>query len=291
MFADVDPVSQNITASSIEAVLTPRTKAIIPVHLAGWPCDMDPIMQLAHRHSLKVIEDCAQAHGATYRGRPVGALGDAASFSFCQDKIITTGGEGGMLLTDDRRVWELAWSYKDHGKNYDAVYHRDHPPGFRWLHDKIGTNWRMTEMQAAIGLTQLGRLPAWVKRRQAIAARLNDCCEAQPALRVTRPPATIGHACYRHYVFVRPERLAPDWSRDRIMIAIAAQGVPCFSGSCGEIYREKAFASLGLDDLRLPVARQLSETSLAFLTHPTLEDREVDEVCQAIEEVVGAASR
>ena len=99
------------------------------MHLAGWPCDMDPILELAAEHGLKVVEDCAQAHGARYKGRPVGSIGDIAAFSFCQDKIMTTGGEGGMVTTNDDALWERAWSFKDHGKSYDAVYGGSILPG------------------------------------------------------------------------------------------------------------------------------------------------------------------
>ncbi|MGI9452313.1 MAG: DegT/DnrJ/EryC1/StrS family aminotransferase [Geminicoccaceae bacterium] len=290
VFADVNPVSQNITAEAIAPVITPRTKAIIAVHLGGWPCDMDAICDLARRHGIFVIEDCAQAHGATYRGQPVGSFGDVATFSFCQDKIITTGGEGGMLILDDQSLWERAWSYKDHGKSYDAVYNREHAPGFRWLHETAGTNWRMTEMQAAIGRIQLGRLPEWISKRRALAARLQACCEALTVLRTTPPPAEIGHAYYRYYTFVRTDQLARGWSRDRIMNDITAAGVPCFSGSCSEIYREKVFTDLGLQTEALPVAAELGQTSLAFLVHPTLDDADMDTVCDAISSVCATAA-
>lgn len=292
VFADVDPVSQNITAETIRAVLSPRTRAIIAVHLAGWPCDLDPILELAAEHDLKVIEDCAQAHGATYRGRPVGSFGDVAAFSFCQDKIMTTGGEGGMLTTNDASLWQRAWSYKDHGKSYDAVYRRRHPPGFRWLHESLGSNWRMTEMQAAIGLVQLTRLPAWLAARRANAKILTEAFRRLPALRLTEPPAGIGHAYYKYYVFVRPELLRPGWSRDRIMSAIAAAGVPCFSGSCSEIYRERLFDGAGCRPVEpLPVARALGETSLMFLVHPTLEEKDMHQAVAVVEAVLARASR
>ncbi|NLC10461.1 MAG: DegT/DnrJ/EryC1/StrS aminotransferase family protein, partial [Gammaproteobacteria bacterium] len=137
VFAEVDVDSQNITAATIAAVLTPRTRAIICVHLAGWPCDMDPIMQLAEQHNLFVIEDCAQAHGATYKGKPVGSIGHVGAWSFCQDKIMTTGGEGGMVTTNDTDLWKTMWALKDHGKSWDAVYEREHAPGFRWLHESF----------------------------------------------------------------------------------------------------------------------------------------------------------
>ncbi|MDF1581285.1 MAG: DegT/DnrJ/EryC1/StrS family aminotransferase [Desulfuromonadales bacterium] len=291
VLADVSSESLNITAETIRAVITPKTRAIIAVHLVGYPCDMDPIMELAREYKLKVIEDCAQAHGATYKGRPVGSLGDAAAFSFCQDKIITTGGEGGMLTTNDQAVWEKAWAYKDHGKSYDAVYKREHPPGFRWLHESFGTNWRMTEMQAAIGRIQLRRLPEWKATRQANAAILTAAFKELEALRLLDVPVEFDHAYYKYYVFVQPERLKKDWNRDRIMNAIVAEGIPCYSGICPEIYLEKAFieARLGPAE-RLQNAKSLGETSLLFLVHPTLGKTEMAAACAAVEKVMAAAT-
>lgn len=292
IFADVDPDSQNITAETIRAALTPRTKAIIAVHLAGWPCEMDEIMALAREHGLWVIEDCAQAHGATYKGRPVGCLGHVAAWSFCQDKIITTGGEGGMLTTNDHALWEKAWSYKDHGKSYEAVYHRQHPPGFRWLHESFGTNWRMTEMQSAIGRVALRKVPRWVAVRRRHAEILTERFLQTPGLRVTLPPDHIGHAYYRYYVFVRPEALKPDWSRDRIMVELNQQGIPCNVGSCSEVYLEKSFEQAGLrPPQRLPIAKQLGETSLAFLVHPTLSEEDMQDIANTVAKVMHKACR
>jgi dTDP-4-amino-4,6-dideoxygalactose transaminase len=291
VFADVDPVDQNLTAETIEAVLSRRTRAIIAVHLAGWPCDLDPIMELARSRGIRLIEDCAQAHGATYSGRPVGSFGDVAAFSFCQDKIMTTGGEGGLLVTNDRALWRRAWAYKDHGKSYNAVYDRTHPPGFRWLHESFGSNWRLMEMQAAIGRIQLRKLPKWLERRRRSADILTDFFRRQPPLRVTEPPPHVGHAYYKYYVFLRPERLKHDWNRDRIMAAIAAEDVPCFSGSCSEIYREKAFVSAGIGPNEpLPIARLLGETSLMFLVHPTLSDEDMRRTCSTVETVLAQAT-
>ena len=291
VLADVDPVSQNITASSIEAVLTPRTRAIIVIHLAGWPCDMDPIMELVRARGLKLIEDCAQAHGATYKGRPVGSYGDAAAFSFCQDKIISTGGEGGMLLLRDDAAWKRAWSYKDHGKDWYAVHRRDHQPGFRWLHTSFGTNWRMTELQAIIGRRQLSKLPTWLALRQRNASILEAGLADIPGLRLTPVPTYISHARYRYYAFVKLESLRPGWTRERIVEAINAEGVPCFVGSCGEIYREQAFVNAGLAPERpLPRARMLGETSLAFLVHPTLSEVDMRDSIAAIAKVMRMAA-
>lgn len=291
VMADVDKVSQNVTAETINKVITRRTKAIIAVHLAGWPCDMDPIVRLAREHGIKVIEDCAQAHGATYKGRPVGSLGDMAAFSFCQDKIMTTGGEGGMLTLNDKVLWEKAWSLKDHGKSYDAVYNRQHPSGFRWLHESFGTNWRLTEMQSAIGRIQLRKLSEWKNLRQRHAAILNESLSHISALRVTPPPPAIGHSYYKYYTFIKPELLKKGWTRNRIVDAIVAEGIPCFYGSCSEIYMEKAFDLDGLrPPERLKVAKELGETSLMFLVHPTLNEKDMYDISIVVSKVMGVAA-
>jgi dTDP-4-amino-4,6-dideoxygalactose transaminase len=292
VFADVDPDSQNITAAGIERVLSPRTRAILLVHLAGWPCEMDQIMALARTRDLIVLEDCAQASGASYRGRSVGSIGNAGAFSFCQDKIITTGGEGGMFLTNDAEAWGRAWPLKDHGKSYEAVHHREHPPGFRWLHESFGSNWRMTAMQAAIGRVQLHKLPQWSAARARNAAALAAAWRDLSALRIPTPPAHVVHAWYKFYAFVRSEALRPGWSRDRIIVEVNGRGVPCFSGSCPEVYLEKAFRDAGLaPPERLPVARELGETSLMFLVHPTLGDAEMSRTIEAVRAVLAEATR
>jgi dTDP-4-amino-4,6-dideoxygalactose transaminase len=292
VFADVDADTQNITAETIARAITARTRAIIPVHLAGWPCEMDKIMELAHKHKLVVIEDCAQAHGATWQGKPVGAFGDAAAFSFCQDKIITTGGEGGMLVLDDPAAWARAWAFKDHGKSFDAVYNRKHPPGFRWLHESFGTNWRMLEIQAAIGRIQLKKLPQWRATRQRNAEILRERLSRLPALRIPWASGQASHAFYRFYAFVRPELLKPGASRDNIMTVIAESGVPCTIGSCPEIYQEAAFERAGFKpERRLPIAWELGETSLAFLVHPTLSEQDMSRMADVISDAVMRASR
>lgn len=292
VFADIDRDSQNITAKSVTGVLTDKTKAIICVHLAGWPCDMSSIMTLAREHNLFVIEDCAQAHGATYKGQSVGSIGDVSAWSFCQDKIMTTGGEGGMVTTNNRDLWKQMWAYKDHGKSWDAVYERDHPPGFRWLHESFGTNWRMTEMQAAIGRIQLQRMADWTDARRNNANAIWDCARDLPGLRVPEVPADVGHAAYKCYVFVEPEQLADGWDRDRILQEIVDAGVPCFSGSCSEVYLEKAFDNTGWRPKeRLPVARELGETSLMLLVHPTLSADEIDKTLSVLKNVMYLAVR
>lgn len=292
VFADVDSISQTLTTQTIEKVLSPRTKAIIAVHLGGWPCDIDPILSLANQYDLKVIEDCAQAHGAKYKGKPVGGLADVGTFSFCQDKIISTGGEGGMLVTNDPVVWNNAWSYKDHGKSYAAVYEKRHPPGFRWLHESIGTNWRMTEFQAAIGRVQLANLPGWHTRRKRNADILTKYFQRIAALRVQLPPDYVEHAYYKYDVFVVPELLNSDWDRDRILQEINEEGIPCYTGPCSEVYLEKAFdETLSRPATRWPVAKALGERTLTFLVHPTLTEEDMEKTGAVVENVMRKAER
>ncbi|MFG0581800.1 DegT/DnrJ/EryC1/StrS family aminotransferase [Ectopseudomonas khazarica] len=291
VFAEVDSDSQNITAETIEAVLTPRTRAVICVHLAGWPCDMDPIMALAEKHDLKVVEDCAQAHGASYKGRSVGTIGHVGAWSFCQDKIMTTGGEGGMVTTDCPELWSRMWSFKDHGKSWEAVYEREHTPGFRWLHESFGTNWRMIEVQAVIGRIQLNRMSLWHSRRLANAERIWAAAGSIPGLRVPVLPSDIEHAAYKCYVFVKPEALLEGWSRDRVLEAINSRGVPAFSGSCSEVYLERAFEDTDWrPESYLAVARELGETSLMFMVHPTLTDSELEKTIQVLGDVMSEAA-
>lgn len=292
VFADVEANSQNITVETIDAVKTNKTKAIICVHLAGFPCDMPAIMKYANQHNLYVIEDCAQAHGSSINGQSVGSFGQISAWSFCQDKIMTTGGEGGMVTTNDEDLWKNMWAYKDHGKSYDAVYHKQHKPGFRWVHESFGTNWRLTEMQSAIGRIQLTRMKEWTKARQHNAEIINNACRNFAALHVVDIPENMQHAFYKNYVFVEPSELAKDWTRDKIIAAINELGVPCMQGSCSEVYLEKAFD--GTDyapKQRLATAKQLGETSIMFMVHPTLTDAEMQLTANAISQVMQLASR
>ncbi|WP_350546472.1 DegT/DnrJ/EryC1/StrS aminotransferase family protein [Pseudoalteromonas sp. 5-MNA-CIBAN-0065] len=292
VFADVDLNSQAITAENIKAVLTPKTKAVIVVHLAGMPAEMDDIMALSKEHGFYVIEDCAQAHGAKYKGRSVGSIGHVGAWSFCQDKIMTTGGEGGMVTTNSKELWSTMWSYKDHGKSFDAIYNREHPPGFRWLHESFGTNWRMTEMQAVLGRIQLTRMVDWTAKRQAYGAELDKAASEFDSIRLISVPSYIEHAEYKHYMFVKPEELAEGWDRDRIVNEIVERGVPCFQGSCSEVYLEKAFDNTPWrPEMRLPNAVELGETSLMFLVHPTLTEAEIAKTTQVMKEVFALASK
>lgn len=291
IFADVDLNTQGLSAETIAEKITSDTKAIIVVHLAGIPAEMDAIMALAKKHNLYVIEDCAQAHGAKYKGQSVGTIGHIGAWSFCQDKIMTTGGEGGMVTTNDHELWSKMWAQKDHGKSYDAVYHTQHPPGFRWLHESFGSNYRMTEMQAAIGLIQLKKMAEWTQKRQVNAAMIDEAVKDIESVRKILLPDAHVSACYKHYLFIKPERLKEDWDRDRIVDEISQQGIPCFQGSCSEIYLEQAFEGYRHRPReRLKNARLLGETSLMFLVHPTLTQAEMQQTCNAIKVVLEAAS-
>lgn len=290
--ADVEPATGNVTAAGIEAVLTPATRAVIVVHLGGLPCEMDAIAALCRARGLKLIEDCAQAIGAEYRGRKVGTLGDAAAFSFCQDKIVSTGGEGGMLLLPDEASWRRAWSYKDHGKNPDKALNGAGGGGtFVWLHDAFGSNARMTEMQAAIGRIQLGKLEDWIARRRANAAALADALADVDGLLPDAAPEHMKHAAYRCYMRVDEVRLKDGWNRDRIVAAVASRGVPCYQGSCSEIYREAAFERHGWQPAgRLPGAALLDRTSLCLLCHPTLSEADMLTMAGVVADVMQQAT-
>lgn len=302
VFADVEADSGNISAATIAQVVTPKTKAVICVHLAGWPCDMDPIMVLSQQHGFAVVEDCAQAHGAHYKGRPIGSIGHVGAWSFCQDKIMSTAGEGGMVTTRDEALWRKMWAYKDHGKSYEAVYERQHPPGFRWLHESFGTNWRMLEMQAVVGRIQLKRMAQWQTKRAANAQAIANACARFKALSVPAfkcngkvcadTCAGCVHANYKFYAYINPAELNAGWTRDKVIDAINAAGVPCTQGSCSEVYLEKAFDGSGWrPEARLPTARRLGETSLMFLVHPTLTEAEIQKTCEAIAHVMCKASK
>jgi|SaaInlStandDraft_1057018.scaffolds.fasta_scaffold00726_3 dTDP-4-amino-4,6-dideoxygalactose transaminase len=302
VFVDISKNSQNITPENINSAITDKTKAILCVHLAGWPCEMDEMLFLVKKHSLYLIEDCAQAHGAAYKGKSVGSFGDIGCWSFCQDKIMTTGGEGGMVTTNNKLLWKKMWSYKDHGKSYDAVYSKNHPPGFRWLHESFGTNWRMTEMQAAIGRIQLSYMSEWTEKRNSNQNTIWETASKIKGLRVPQFSCyscnkcnrlnKCTHAAYKCYLFIEPKELKNDWTRDKIISHINERGVQCFSGSCSEVYLEKAFDNTNLrPSKRLSNAKELGETSLMFLVHPTLSTNELNLTCKVLRNVMQKATK
>ncbi len=303
VFADVDMLSGNITADTISKVLTKKTKAIICVHLAGWPCDMDPILELAKKNNIKVIEDCSQAHGSLYKGRSVGTIGHIGAWSFCQDKIITTGGEGGMVTTNNKSLWKKMWSLKDHGKSYDAIFRKNHPPGFKWVHESFGTNSRILEIQSVIGRIQLKKIKNWTKKRNTNASKIIRALDHHSICRTVHfncssicknsciKKCKCRHAYYKLYIYIYPDKLKPNWSRDRLMKEINKLGVPCFQGGCPEVYLEKAFHNTKFKPKkRLANAKLLGQTSLMFQVHPTLSEENIEHTINVVNEVFSKAS-
>jgi dTDP-4-amino-4,6-dideoxygalactose transaminase len=289
---DVDPVSQNLTAETAALALTPRTKAIVVVHLAGWPADMEMVMAFASQYGLKVIEDCAQAHGATAQGQPVGGIGHVGCFSFCQDKIITTGGEGGLVVTGDSDLYRKMWSFRDHGKDFTRAQTPDPAPGFKWLVETFGTNWRLTEAQAAIGRIQLRKLAGWVDKRRANAQAIAAAVAGVAGVTVGASAAGSTHAYYRQTLFVAPDALKADWSRDRICAELDGYGIPARVGACPDIAKEPAFRKSSFAGQPAhPHAEAGAAASVVLPVHPTLSADDVDYMTARIRDVVRAAIR
>lgn len=290
--ADIEPYTQNISVSSIQSKLTDNTRAIICVHLGGYPCDMDGILALANETGLKVIEDCAQAHGGIYKGQKLGSMGHISAFSFCQDKIMSTGGEGGMVVTNDEQLWKKAWSYKDHGKDYDKVFHFDHPPGFRWLHERFGTNWRLTEMQSAIGRIQLSHLEKTQSKREENANRLVETLKSLPLFSLPPElPDNSRNAWYKFYTFLNLDKLADGWDRDRVMAKMSEAGVPCYTGSCCEIYKENAFDIFpDTYNQTCSTAADMETRSLLFLIHPSVGDDAIKKTMHVLKTIAEQAT-
>lgn len=281
VFVDVDHDSQNITLENIKKAKTDKTKAVILVHLAGWPCEVQEIVDWCHQNNIYVIEDCAQCHGAKYNNKYVGTFGDINAWSFCQDKIITTGGEGGMVTTNDKNLYLKAWSYKDHGKNQDKIFGEKSEKGFfKWVHDTVGTNWRMTEMQASIGIDALDLLENWVNIRRRNAHILNNILKNNPNVRLTIPNDNIYHAYYKYYIFLKESCTK---SRDQILREINNQNIPCFQGACGEIYKEKAF---GENNYSFPITQELSKTCLMFCVDPSYSEEVINIMGNKINEII-----
>lgn len=290
--ADIDRVSQNLTAETVARVLTPATKAVIPVHLGGWPVEMGPLLDLARAKGLKVVEDCAQSHGATIKDQPTGAFGDIGCFSFCQDKIISTGGEGGMVVTADHAVHRRMWAFREHGWDYTAAHQPDPNDGFRWLVSDFGSNGRITEPQAAIGLAQLTKLPAWVARRRAHAALLSKSLRTLSGVMVLDPGADVGHAYYKYAFLVEPSALKSSWTRNRVLAELDRRGVPARVGACPDISREKAFAMRGFAPGQpLPNAAWVGERSAILPVHPTLTADHIGFMADTVRAVMAEAVR
>ena len=291
IFADVDINSGNITAETIEPLITKATKAISIVHLGGWPADMDSIYSLAKKYNLFLLEDCSQAHGASIKGRKIGSFGDISTWSFCQDKIISTGGEGGMVTTNNEEIYKKVWSLKDHGKSLDIIQKIDQNNyTFKWIHENLGSNCRLTEMQSAIGRIQLKNLSNTNNLRKRNAHILFNYLKNIPSVRIPLPPSYVNHAWYKFYAYLKKDKLKDNWDREKIIDQLNKKGAKTFSGSCSEIYLEKCFKKIS-PKKRLPVARELGETSLMFLVHPTINEEQMKKYSQIIKEVLLIATK
>lgn len=293
VFADIDPLSGVVTVDTVRAALTPTTKAIIVVHLYGYPVDMDGILALASERGIVVVEDCAQAHGGSYRGRSLGTIGDAGCFSFCQDKIVPVG-DGGMVTFSDPASYERAFAYRDHGRARTdiAAAHADPAPGFKWLSSSFGSNLRMTELASALALEGADRLTEWISTRRHNAVRLATALSGIEGLALATSPEYGEHAYYRLGALLDVDRFADGWTRDRVLAAIQAEGVPVQYGSCAEMYRERAVVDAGYAPAeRLPGAAIAHEGSLAFFVNPTFTDTDMDDMAQAVGKVLAIALR
>ena len=301
VFADIDPDTHTISVDSVAERITSRTAAVIPVHLAGLPADMDALLGLARERGLAIVEDCAQAHGATYRGKNVGSLGTVNAWSFCQDKIFTTGGEGGMVGTNDAAAAEVARSFRDHGF-HEAERRSALARGAlnQYTHHRVGYNYRMTEMQSAIGLKALARLDWHLQRRREnahyLTAGLRDLDEVlSPA--PENPESE--HAFYCYYVTLNLTQLT--CSRDEFVRAVQAEGVRAARGTSAELYREPVyqgrvgygnthhpFDSVDYAQVDCPNAKDIGQRSFRLEVFPTLQEEDLDDVLDAIRKVVAA---
>ena len=299
VFADVDD-NGNLSIKGIKKAYNKNIKAIILVHLNGLSCDLDPILKFVKKKKFFLIEDCSQAHGAVYKNKKVGSFGHVSTWSFCQDKIISTGGEGGMISTNNRRLWLKLWSLKDHGKNYKSVFGKKHKTGFKWLHNDFGSNYRMTEMQAVIGREQLKSLDKQIKKRNLIAnLYLNGLKDYYSKHDILKKPdfkfATFAskqnlkksnynvHAFYRLNLYINKDKI----NQNELIQQLNKNKINCGVGSCPEIYREKIFMkSKFYPKKRLLNAKLLGETSIMFPINPNTSIKKVKLEINSIKKIL-----
>ena len=291
VFADIDPNSQNINGETIKKVITNKTKAIILVHLAGYPCEMSEIMNIAKKYKLKIIEDCSQSHGAMYRNKFTGSFGDIAIWSFCNDKIMNTLGEGGMLCVNNKKLYKKIWSLKDCGKNYSKFINNKKSYNFKWVHDFYGTNLRLTEVQAVVGRYQLKKLNYWVNTRKKYSSIILNNVKGLNIVNFHQVPSYIKHSYYRCYLRLNKKNIKKNWNKAKIIKAMNSKGIPCNSGSCPEIYKEKAFLNLKIKFKKKKIASAISDEYIAFMVHPTLEKKNIIKISKTIKEILIKAQK
>jgi dTDP-4-amino-4,6-dideoxygalactose transaminase len=280
VFADCERATLNVSAATVEPLVTDRTRAMIAVHMYGRPCDMDGLMALAEERGITLIEDCAQSHGATYDGRRTGAIGHIAAFSFCQTKHMTTGGEGGMVVTDDLELARLARAEAHYGTLYEAP-----DEDGRWKgvtrEPIVGYNLRMTEMQSAIGLAILDRLDDYVAKRRELAAFLTEGL-ADTALNPVPAGDRRTHSYFRYDTLFDED--AADLSRDEYIRAVSAEGVPISTGSSFTNHQDPRFGV----DASCPVSEEMGRRIVTLEVYPTIGRSDCDDVLAAIRKVEAA---
>jgi len=302
VFADIDPRTHNISPAAIREVLTERTKAIIPVHLAGLPCEMDEIMAIAEEHDLFVVEDCAQAHGAEYGGRKVGTFGPVNAFSMQDSKIITTSGDGGMVTTDNDEYAIFCREFRNHGFLAGRSVGEGDPSQsiHIYIHPRMGYNYRMTEIQAAIGLKAMDRMEGYIQRRRDNAAYLTEHINRiEGILPMVEPP---GCKCtyYTYYATLELEQLRVD--RDQFVRALQAENIAARIGTSAELYRQEFFqvraahswdpriydGHVSYEGTVCPVAHRIGQRTFAMEVAPPATTQDMADVIVALEKVTAA---
>lgn len=266
VFADIDPQTFTIDPRAIEAAITPRTRAILPVHLYGLPADMDAIVSIARRHHLAIVEDCAQSIGATVDGRQTGSIGTIGAFSFFPSKNLGACGDGGMIVTRDRAL-------------ADRVRHlRAHGAAVKYYHDELGVNSRLDELQAAILRVKLRYLDRWIERRRTIAAWYTVEFGRMPDMTVTPIPRGRSHVYHQFTARVGPER-------DAMARRLRERGVQTMIYYPVPLHLQRVHAELGLGEGSFPFSERAAAEVLSFPIFPELRDTEIDAVVSAVEEM------
>ncbi len=286
IFADIEKNSLNIDINSIKKNINRNTKAIICVHLAGYPCDMENILKIAKKNNLKVIEDCSQAHGAMIKNRSVGSFGDISVWSFCNDKIISTGGEGGMIACNNKTIYKKIWSIKDCGRSYDKIRKKTTKVGYRWLYDSIGTNFRMTEMQAAIGILQLKELKSYLKKRNRNANILRNALKKINFIDFQNVDKKLYHAYYRFTILVNKTKIKKGNSRDTILKQLINNKIPATVGVCPELYKEKVFHKFRKKYTDKYYAKEVGKNIICFSVDPSISEKNMQSISNKIKRIM-----
>ena len=285
VFTDVDYNSQNINLKYIKESITNKTKAILCVHLAGFPCDMFEISNFAKKNKLFIVEDCSQAHGAKIKNRSIGSFGDISCWSFCFDKIISTGGEGGIISTNSKIFFEYIWSYKDHGKNIYKYNKKTKLNKFRYIHDSFGTNGRLTEMQSAIGLLQISKLDVNIIKRNNICNFIINSFKDFNFIKFQKVPDKYLHSYYKLYFYIDFKLFKKNIKGNDLLYEFQNKKLKINSGSCPEIYLEKAFINYKNRKNRFNNAKLLGLNSFAISIHHKMIKKDLIKITKSMKAI------